>query len=116
MPGSKLCAVYYIEKTLEFCKPSLESPIFLCDDRPILYHEGLGFIKHLVSCIGLDPTKVGFHSLRRSGAQYMNSLGISLPDIKSAGDWRSMAVLSYFISGLERKVEIDNFVASKLAG
>lgn len=100
---------------MEYGRPSSDSPIFVCDGRPILYREGLAFIKHLVSRIGLDPDKVGFHNLRRSGAQYMNSLGISLPDIKSAGDWRSMAVLSYLVSGLERKVEIDKFVASRLS-
>lgn len=112
--GSPLCAVHYIEKSLDFGNPSADSPIFVCDGRPILYREGLAFIKQLVSRIGLDPAKVGFHSLRRSGAQYMNSLGISLSDIKSAGDWRSMAVLTYLISGLERKVEIDKLVASNL--
>lgn len=112
--GSKLCAVHYIEKSLAFAKPSLDSPIFVCHGKPILYREGLAFIKHLVSCIGLDSSKVGFHSLRRSGAMYMNSLGVALPDIKSAGDWRSMAVLTYLISGHDRKVEIDQFVASKL--
>lgn len=106
VPGSPLCAVHYIEKAWQK-KPSLDSPIFVYNNKPILYREGLSYIKHLVSCIGLDPTRVGFHSLRRSGAQYLNSIGVSLPDIKSAGDWRSMAVLSYLVSGLDRKLEIE---------
>lgn len=105
VPGSSLCAVHYIEEAWKINKPLPDHPIFVYNNKPILYREGLS--KHLVLCIGLDPTKVGFHSLRRSGAQYLNSIRVSLSDIKSAGDWRSMAVLSYLVSGLNRKLEIE---------
>lgn len=114
LQDSPLCAVAYIQKAWESSKPLPDDPIFVYKKKPILYREGLAFIKRLVSCIGLDPSKIGFHSLRRSGAQYLNSIGVSLPDIKSAGDWRSMAVLSYLISDLDRKLQIERMSASQL--
>lgn len=114
IPGSVLCAVHYIERSMQNGILDGNSPIFVYKQKPILYREGLAFIKKLVLCIGLDDSKVGFHSLRRSGAQYLNSLGVSLTDIKSAGDWRSMAVLTYLISGLQRKVEIEKIAADNL--
>lgn len=113
--GSPLCAVYYLKESMRKGHVSGDSPLFVCQGKPILYREGLQFIKKLVRCIGLNPDNVGFHSLRRSGALFLNSIGISLPDIKNAGDWRSMAVLTYLISNVDRKVEIDGVAAAELS-
>lgn len=53
---------------------------------PVTYHDLLGFIKMCVGKIGLKPSEVGLHSLRRSGATYLHSIGIPLVDIKFLGD------------------------------
>lgn len=74
---------------------------------PLMYKDVLGFIKKAVSSIGLDPQNIGLHSLRRSGASYLHSIGIPLEDIRMAGDWRSMAVLLYLVNPFSRKLELE---------
>lgn len=82
--------------------------------RPLLYTELLAFIKDCVALIGMSPAEVGLHSLCRSGAAYLHSLGISLIDIMNTGDWHSLAALSYLISPLDRKTQIESVVAGAL--
>lgn len=53
--------------------------------RPLRYAELLKFLKDCVRLIGLDPADVGLHSMRRSGAAFLQSMGISLVDIMNAG-------------------------------
>lgn len=81
---------------------------------PLLYKDVLKFIKHAVSLIGLDPQNIGLHSLRRSGASFLHSIGVPLEDIRMAGDWRSMAVLLYLVNPFERKLELEKRASSAL--
>lgn len=101
----------------EFPAPET-SPLFLKRFRsglvPITYVDLLSFIKECVTRIGLDPKNVGLHSLRRSGATYLHSIGVPLIDIKFLGDWRSLAVLQYLVTTFDRKVEIEQYFASTL--
>lgn len=105
--GSPLCAVHYIRASIAMSPGGMDDPIFIYNGKPLLYREGLDFIKRLVGCIGLDPKTVSFHSLRRSGARFLNDIGVPLTDIKTVGDWKSMAVLTYLVSPLERKIDIE---------
>lgn len=82
--------------------------------RPLLYAELLQFIKDCVKKICLPQGEVGLHSLRRSGAAYLHSLGFSLVDIINAGDWHSLAALSYLLSPLERKIQVESVVTESL--
>lgn len=82
--------------------------------RPLLYRELLDFLKSCVKLIGMDPSSVGLHSMRRSGAAFLHSIGISLVDIMNAGDWKSLAALSYLISPLSRKEVIDKTASAAL--
>lgn len=82
---------------------------------PIRYREVLNFLKKISKNIGKNPSDVGLHSLRRAGSYFMHILGVPLEDIKCVGDWKSLAALSYLISPLERKQNIDKMVASALA-
>lgn len=54
--------------------------------------------------------------MRRSGVAFLHSIGVSLVDIMNAGDWRSLAALSYLISPIERKVMIESQAADALNG
>lgn len=96
-----------------------EGPLFLMykagNWKPLLYKELLGFLKDCVSLINLNPADVGLHSMRRSGASYLHSIGISLVDIMRAGDWRSLAALEYLVCPFERKVEIEGKASATLA-
>lgn len=82
--------------------------------RPLLYGELLDFLKRSVKLIDMSPSDVGLHSMRRSGASYLHDLGVSLVDIMSAGDWKSLAALQYLILPLARKVEIEKLVSVNL--
>lgn len=81
---------------------------------PVSYSDLLKFIKSSVATIGLDPTNVGMHSLRRSGATYLHSIGVPLIDIKFLGDWKSLAVLQYLVTTYDRKLCIENYFSSTL--
>lgn len=117
--GNKtLCAASMLCTHLTRTDFTREGPLFLVYKnnhwRPLLYSDLLGFIKDCVKLIGLPPTEVGLHSLRRSGAAYLHSLGVSLIDIMNAGDWHSLAALSYLLSPLERKLKVETVVSTAL--
>lgn len=113
-----LCAASMLVTHLSRTGFTQEGPLFLLYKkekwRPLLYSELLTFIKGCVKLIGISPDEVGMHSLRRSGAAYLHSLGFSLVDIMCAGDWRSLAALSYLISPLERKCQVETGVSRAL--
>lgn len=95
-----------------------DGPLFLLYKdkqwKPLLYKDLLVFIKDCVKMINLNPSDVGLHSLRRSGASYLHELGFSLVDIMNAGDWRSLAALQYLISPFSRKAVIEKQAAISL--
>lgn len=116
-PG--LCAATMLDTHLLRTSQVTEGPLFYVfskkgDLRPLLYKDLLAFIKSKVTTIGLNPSEVGLHSLRRSGTGFLHSIGISLVDIMIAGDWKSLAALSYLISPLSRKNEIETEVVHAL--
>lgn len=80
----------------------------------MLYRDVLRFLKESVLMLGIPPERFGLHSLRRSRAMYLQSLGVPLYEIQLLGDWRSMAVLLYLSSTYERKIEIQHVVVSSL--
>ena len=81
---------------------------------PLLYCDVLKFLKDSVEGIGMDPSDVGLHSVRRSGAAYLHCIGIPSIDIQCVWDWRSLAVLSYLITPLNRKLDLELKVAATL--
>ena len=52
-------------------------------------------LHQLVRAIGLHPSSYNTHSLRRSGATYLLSLGVTVDIIKILGDWKSDCVFKY---------------------
>lgn len=96
----------------------LDSPLLLkrmgFGVTPLLYTDVLKFLKDTVERIGLSRSDVGLHSLRRSGAMFLQEIGIPLHEIQMLGDWRSLAVLYYLSSTYERKLEIQKQVIRAL--
>lgn len=82
--------------------------------KPLMYRETLEFLKAGAERLGIDHRRVGLHSLRRSGAMHLYSLGVTLNDIRLVGDWRSLAVLIYLSAPLPRMVQIEELSASAL--
>lgn len=98
--------------------PTPETGLFLKEVNgkyvPLMYNGVLQYLQRLVGFIGLDPHDAGLHSLRRSGASYLNSIGVSLPEIKLIGNWRSSAVFEYIRSSDDRLSSIQRTVAESL--
>lgn len=120
MKHSPLCAVKLLQEHFEKYPGMPEDPLFLkgvqkMGLRPLLYRDVLKYLKDWVRKIGLNPSNVGLHSLRRSGATFMCRLGIPLSDIKCMGDWRSLAVLEYLITPMSRKLEIEDKCSHELS-
>ena len=65
--------------------------------RPLQYHHFISELKKLVTKIGLDPTNVAGHSLRRGGASYAFHCGVPSEVIKQQGDWHSDCYLLYCV-------------------
>lgn len=113
-PGSPLCAATALDYVFQHGIPSSASPLFVYQKFPILYADVLKYLKYLVKSIGLNPNEAGLHSLRRSGAQFLQSIGVPLSEIMFMGDWRSMAVLTYLVTTFDKKVEIEKQAAKSL--
>lgn len=83
--------------------------------KQVTYSMMLGFLKRCVTLIGLQPSDVGLHSLRRSGVTHMYAQGIPIEDIRKLGDWRSLAVLLYIASTFERKLSVEEVMAKSFS-
>lgn len=81
---------------------------------PVLYKDLLAFIKKLAPYVQKKASQLGTHSLRRSGATFHSQFGVPLQEIRTVGDWKSLAVLSYLVTPLERKEQIDGYAATVL--
>lgn len=117
--NSWFCVVSLLKEHFRLFPAHPSSPLFrkrtTTGSTPLQYRELLSFLKSAVTWIGLNPANVGLHSLRRSGAAFLHDLGIPLQDIKSIGDWSSLAVLMYLCTPFERKCDIELLVAQALA-
>lgn len=116
----KLCAATLLCTNFTGTPHAVDGPLFLLSDKKggwklLFYNDLLAFLKSSVKVLGLAPEQVGLHSLRRAGAAFLQSIGVSLVDIMNAGDWKSLAALSYSVSLLERKLVIEDRVCSALS-
>lgn len=82
--------------------------------RPLLYRDVSSFLKNCVQLLGIPPNRYGLHSLRRSGALFLQSIGVPLHEIQLLGDWKSMAVMLYLASTFDRKLDIQSMVVNQL--
>lgn len=117
--NSSLCAASMLCSHLYRTRHIQDGPLFFLltkkgDWKPLLYGELLAFLKEVVQLIGMSPSEVGLHSMRRAGAAFLHSIGVSLIDVMNAGDWKSLAALAYLISPFSRKLEIENIACDSL--
>ena len=117
--GSPLCAVYWVQRhMLDFPSQDRDAPLFQMlkanGSRPMTYTALLKYLKDLLRASGLDTEQVGLHSLRRAGASYMHSMGLTLEDIRQVGDWNSLAALIYLARPLQGRIETDWRVSNSL--
>ena len=118
LDSSTFCVVSLLKGHIKDFPGPADGPLFYkrCGTSivPLLYHDVLKFLKDCVMLIGMDPSDVGLHSLRRSGAAFLHCIGIPLVDIQCISDWKSLAVLSYLITPLDRKIDIERKFAASL--
>ena len=70
-------------------------------------------LKEITKSLGLF--EITSHSLRRSGASYLFSIGQSLFNIKQRGDWRSLSVLLYLTESMSDNIHRDSEVSMLLS-
>ena len=70
-------------------------------------------LKSLTKSLGIN--NVTSHSLRRSGASYLFSIGQSLINIKQRGDWKSLSVLLYLTESMSDNINRDSDVSLRLS-
>ena len=118
IPGSPLCAVSLLKQHfLDFPDSPNDFLLYKTTPKgssPLIYSDLLAFLKESVLLVGLDPKDVGLHSLRRSGVAFLNSLRVPLEDIKCIGDWKSLAILTYLVTPMDRKMSIEETSARAL--
>ena len=118
--GSPLCTTTWIRQHLcDFPSQDPTSPMFMVRRGtkvvPLSYSVLLTYLKKLMKMSALDSERAGMHSLRRAGALYMYSIGLSIEDIRQAGDWQSLAALIYLTKPYSVRVETDQIVSRCLA-
>lgn len=67
-------------------------------------------LQSLIAAIGKPPSEYNTHSLRRSGASYLLSMGVPLEAIKVLGDWKSDCVFRYLKPLPAQKLQMVNSV------
>lgn len=113
------CAASMLATHISRTPRPADDPLFYKIDKagrwsPLLYKDLLCFIKGLAKCIQKNPSDLGTHSMRRNGATFLSQIGVPLHEIKTVGDWKSLAVLAYLVTPIERKEQIDGYAASIL--
>ena len=112
---TELCAVYWVTRHFAEMPAPPESPAFMVSkDVPLDYDMYMGILKYTAEQAGLDPKDYSTHSLRRGGTSYLRSVGATIEELKTRGDWKSDAVLLYIQEPLEDRIAFDLRVAAEL--
>ena len=62
--------------------------------------------KDLASMLDLDPNRFGSHSGRKTGATALVQAGVSVPQLKNHGRWKSDVVYKYYVPGMKEKLAV----------
>ena len=93
------CPMYHLTKILSFPQFSPHDHLFQVVYKgklvPMSYNYYRARLSEVGKASGLNIQNLTPHSLRHSGATYLQSLGIPLDVIKSRGNWSSSAVSRY---------------------
>ena len=99
IPGSPLCPLQAIMQINQFYPVPDHCPMFSYMIRGklviISQSQARRVLKLTLEFLGLDASKYGFHTFRRSGASLEFSLNIPVEHIKAHGTWTSDAVWAY---------------------
>jgi hypothetical protein len=117
-PGSPICPVQAFKDMCQIVPFSPKGPLFKVKKGeswvPVTYPQFQKKLKHVLAQVGLEPAAYSSHGLRRGGASFMASCGVSKEVIKLVGDWRSDAVDKYVQLDLPTKVQAAQKVRQKV--
>jgi len=129
--GAEVCVVSLLDKMLSqrfgSVRAALQHPtafLFAKSSGAVLtYKECTGVLRSFAKSAKLDDSRYSLYSLRRGAASQAFANGISIPEIKAIGGWKSAAVMHYITSdpewvvaaslGLSRKIRSAKQVVPK---
>ena len=118
IPGCPLCPVMAYKNMLRLVPAQSNVAAFLVTKgdktQPITYRQFSAKLKSLLTATGHTAAAYSTHSLRRGGASYMSSAGVSKEMIKLVGDWRSDAVDQYIQVDLPTKVKAAQLMRAQI--
>ena len=99
--NSRLCPVRALKDLLHVAPIDPKMPLFSYNQpHSVKFWTHSAFtqkLKETVARAGYNPKRYSGHSFRRGGATLGFELGLSLPEIKVRGDWKSDAVNEYVV-------------------
>lgn len=94
-----------------------QSPLFCypapSGAKPLTYSTFVGYLRHCLTKLGLDPSKYSGHSLRRGGASFALQCGVPTEWIKLQGDWASDAYERYLSPAFSLRVKLADILGSR---
>ena len=109
LSGTPFCPVAALKVRLSKLS-STKAPLFSDGNGKVVpAYEIRKVLKRMVVSLGWDPSGLGFHAFRRSGASWAFDHGIPLEHIKTHGGWRSEAIWRYLVSTPRRRVPWQGF-------
>ena len=89
------CKAWHLLQQHQWIGSSPEAPFFQLQNRALDCMTLVNHIKHVATCLGLDPSRYSGHSLHIGGATSEAKAGLSQWQIKLLGCWNSQAYQVY---------------------
>ena len=110
IPGSTLCPLKTYKRMQKMVAAGNDNPAFCLPGKRklvlITYVQLKGFIKAMVTKVGLNPGDFSTHSLRRASATWAFKANVRGELIKVQGDWASEAYLWYLEFSLDQRMVV----------
>ena len=118
IPDSLFCPVQAFSNLIRLAPASQHSPAFSYATAPLRFLTYDSFttgLKASLARIGIDHTRYSGHSFRRGGATLAFSSDVAGELIRSHGDWRSAAYLSYLEFDMQTKLSVTQLMCHKIS-
>ena len=113
--GMSICGVcedWHLLQQHQWMGSSPEAPFFQLQNRALDRVTLVNHIKHVATCLGLDPSRYSGHSLHIGGATSAVKAGLSQWQIKLLGCWNSQAYQVYIKQDPSACVELAACMAA----
>ena len=116
--SSPLCPVKAIVSLFNRFPLPQDSPAFavICLGKvvPLSYGQFISMLRSFLTRLGLQPNKYAGHSLRRGGATWAFSTGVTPELIKLQGDWKSNVYQLYLELPVSCRIAVGQAMAAGL--